>query len=321
MNNPMQLLALAAVAGMCSCHSTTSSQESHMVDGARYDAWLLGRAQDGGVPHLGCERPCCVEARAQGHVEYPCSLGIHDRLTGSLLLIEATPAVEPQIAMLHTLAGVSGRGRQPVDGVLITHAHIGHYTGLMQFGEEVAATDHIPLHVTPRMASFLQENDPWAQVIEYGQVDVRPVEPGQSCEPLEGLRVEFIEVPHREEHSDTVAFKVHGPARTLLWVPDVDQWGRHEGLLAQLLEGVDVAYVDATFYDGSELPGRDLSRIPHPLMVETMAMWADQAEANPGVIRFIHMNHTNPVLRDAALRSQIEAKGFGIGQVGEVQPL
>jgi len=317
----MRWLVLASMAGLSGCQSTPSGQEARMVEGARYDAWLLGRAQDGGLPHLGCERPCCAEARASGHVEHPCALGIKDRQTGELLLIEATPAVEPQIAMFHQLAGASGRGRSPVDGVLITHAHIGHYTGLMQFGEEVAATDHVPLHVTPRMADFLRSNDPWAQVIEYGQVDVREVQPGASCEPLDGLKVEFIAVPHREEHSDTVAFKVHGPQRTLLWVPDVDQWGRHDGLLAELLEGVDVAYVDATFYDGSELPGRDLSRIPHPLMIETMAMCEDEAAARPGVVRFIHLNHTNPALHDPALRAEIESKGFAIGEVGEKQPL
>ncbi|MCH2142184.1 MAG: MBL fold metallo-hydrolase [Phycisphaerales bacterium] len=315
------LAAVWMVVGFGGCTSMPPTQETNVVEGARYDAWLLGRVQDGGLPHLGCERPCCEQARASGHVEYPCALGIRDRETGTLLLIEATPAVEPQIAMLHDLAGASGRGRTPVDGVLITHAHIGHYTGLMQFGEEVAATKNVPLHITPRMAEFLRSNDPWAQVIEYGQVDVREVAPGHTCEPLEGLRVEFIEVPHREEHSDTVAFKVHGPARTLLWVPDVDQWGRHDGLLPKLLEGVDVAYVDATFYDGSELPGRDLSRIPHPFMVETMQMWEAQAADRPGVMRFIHMNHTNPVLHDQDLREQVESRGFRIAEVGEHQAL
>jgi len=167
------------------------------------------------------------------------------------------------------------------------------------------------------MANFLRDNDPWAQVIEYGQVDVREVMPGQCCEPLDGLRVEFIAVPHRDEHSDTMAFKVHGPERTLLWVPDVDQWGRHEGLLDTLMDGVDVAYVDATFYDRSELPGRDLTRIPHPFMVDTMQCWADQAMARPGVMRFLHMNHTNPVLHDAALREAVEARGFVIAQIGQ----
>jgi pyrroloquinoline quinone biosynthesis protein B len=254
-------------------------------------------------------------------VEYPCSLGIRDRETGKLLLIEATPAVTAQIAMLHTLADASQRGHRPVDGVLITHAHIGHYTGLMQFGEEVAAADHLPLHITPRMAAFARGNQPWSQVIQYGQVDVHEVMPGHCCEPLEGLRVEFITVPHRDEHSDTMAFKVHGPARTLLWVPDVDQWGRHDGLLDTLMDGVDVAYVDATFYDGSELPGRDLTRIPHPFMVDTMQRWAGEAMVRPGVMRFIHMNHTNPVLYDAALCEDIESRGFGVAHMGEHQSL
>lgn len=287
----------------------------------RYDVWLLGRAQDGGLPHLGCEKPCCTEARVAGRVEYPCSLGVRDRVTGALLLIEATPAIEPQIASLHAQAGVHGRGRRPVDAVMLTHAHIGHYAGLMQFGEEVANTDHLPVHCTPRMAAFLRGNAPWSQVVEFGQVDLHELAMNErgvaQCEPIAGLRVEAIVVPHRDEHSDTVAFRLQGPHQTLLWVPDVDRWGAHEGLLARLLAGVDVAYVDATFYDGGELPGRDLSRIPHPLMTETMALWADEAMRKPGVVRFLHFNHTNPALHEAKLAAEIEAKGFRIANVGE----
>ncbi len=288
-----------------------------MRDESRYDVWLLGRSQDGGLPHVGCMQACCAEARKTGRREYPCALGVHDRVSGALALIEATPAVEPQLAMLHALAGVSGCVRRPVEAVLITHAHIGHYAGLVQFGEEVAATDHLPLFVTPRMADFLRANQPWAQLVTYGQVDVHEVDPGKSCEPIPGLEVDFIAVPHRDEHSDTVAFKLRGPERTLLWAPDVDQWGRHDGLLADLLDDVDVAYVDATFYDGRELSGRDLDGIPHPLIVETMDAWADQAAARPGVIRFIHMNHTNPALHDSAIVEKIERAGFCVASMGE----
>ena len=85
---------------------------------------VLGVAQDGGLPHVGCDGPCCANARASGRVELPSCLGLVDRRGDGpprLLLIEATPRIEAQLALLHELAGVRGRGRAPVDAVLVTH--------------------------------------------------------------------------------------------------------------------------------------------------------------------------------------------------------
>ncbi len=279
---------------------------------ARFDVWVLGRAQDGGLPHLGCDRCCCAQARAEGRVEFPSALGICDRATGRLVLIEATPAIEPQIALLHSLSGQRGRGRAPVDAVLISHAHVGHYAGLIHFGEEIADTCRLPLYVSPRLSNFLKRHAPWSQAIEYGQLSVHEVPPGSSCEPIDGLSVEFIPVPHRDELSDTMAFKIRGPARTMLWVPDVDQWGRHPDLKDRLLAGVDVAFVDGTFLDEQSTGSRDYDRIPHPLMSETMEVLSDVSARRPGAIQFIHLNHTNPALRDPEVIADIESRGFGV---------
>jgi pyrroloquinoline quinone biosynthesis protein B len=309
------LLVMFVITG---CVSTQEHPVVNDLDQARFDVFVLGRAQDGGVPHVGCEKPCCTAARAAGQVETPACLGIHDTVTGRLVLIEATPGIERQLSDLWELAGVSGRGRQPVDAVLVTHAHIGHYTGLMHFGREVAGTRSLPLFVTPRMATFLQENGPWSELVDGEFVDLQIITPtppgttGDPFSPIDGLTVEAIAVPHRDEFSDTVAFRITGPARTLLFCPDIDRWGAHDGLLESLLEGVDVAYLDATFYDGSELPGRDLTKIPHPLMTDTMARLSDEAAANPGAIRFIHLNHTNPALHDSGLQREIKSRGFDV---------
>ena len=82
--------------------------------------------------------------------------------------------------------------------------------------------------------------------------------------------------------------------------------------------GEDIAYLDATFYDGRELPGRDLSQIPHPPMIDTMKRLAGRAKQRPGTIRFIHLNHTNPALFDRAIRADVERRGFRIAEQGEV---
>ena len=85
----------------------------------------------------------------------------------------------------------------------------------------------------------------------------------------------------------------------------------------RLVEGVDVAYLDATFYDGRELPGRDLSKVRHPFMIDTMQRLESQASERPGRFRFIHLNHTNPALHDEELRQSISARGFRIAAQGE----
>lgn len=284
---------------------------------AGIELFVLGIAQDGGVPHFGCNRPCCAAARARGEVLHPACLGLVHRPGGELLLVEATPRVEEQVAMLHRLAGTADRGRRPVDAVLLTHAHIGHYLGLAQFGREVAATAALPTWCSPRMAAFLRGNGPWRQLVELRQLELREVADGGTCSPLPGLTVRAHAVPHRDEYSDTLAFVLQGPRRRVLFVPDVDAWERAPGLLERLLDGVDVAYVDGTFFDGSELPERQLAEIRHPLMTDTMARLQAFAAARPGAVRFLHCNHTNPVLRDPALRARLAAAGFAVAVEGE----
>ena len=303
-------LILALVLGVPSARGETGSEP-------RFESVVLGIAQDGGLPHLGCEKNCCTEARVSGRVEHPACLGVRDLATGQLLLLDATPAVEAQVARLHHDFGVSGRGRRPLDAILLTHAHIGHYLGLAQLGREVMAAESLAVHVSPRMAGFLRENGPWDQLVSLGQIVLHEHPAETAFEPWPGLSVIPIAVPHRDEYSDTMAYKLLGPAGAVLFVPDVDGWDRHPGLLERLLEGVTVAYVDATFYDGSELPGRDLTKIPHPMMTRTMDLLADRVRREPGSVRFIHLNHTNPALTDPSVAAEVVRRGFAIAVAGE----
>jgi pyrroloquinoline quinone biosynthesis protein B len=281
------------------------------------ELFVLGIAQDGGLPHFGCERPCCESARASGRTLFPACLGVADHRCGKLLLVEATPRVEEQVALLHRLAGASGRGRQPVDAVLVTHAHVGHYLGLAFFGREVASTKSLPVHCSPRLAQFLGAHGPWRQLVALQQIELHEFTVGAPFSPWPGLTVLALAVPHRDEYSDTMAYVLQGPARRVLFVPDVDAWEREPGLLHRLLDGVDVAYLDGTFYDGSELPERNLAEIRHPLMVRTMELLAEVAAARPGAIRFLHCNHTNPVLHDPALVRRLVERGFALAEPGE----
>ena len=302
-------------------HLNLEELDKMLAIDSRFHCYVLGRAQDGGLPHLGCEKSCCAEARKSGKKEYPACLGIHDTKTGTLLLIEATPAIESQVALLHQLTGAHDRGRKPIDALLLTHAHIGHYAGLIHLGREVASTKALPTFVTTRMSEFLTQNAPWSQLVSLNQIDLQVLSEtdrlATTFSPIEGLEVEAFKVPHRDEFSDTVAFKIHGPHQTVLFVPDVDRWDGHEKLLQRLLVDVDVAYIDATFYDGRELPGRDMANIPHPMMIDTMARLSQFALEHNGAIRFIHLNHTNPAFSDHAIQKDIRKRGFRIAKQGE----
>ena len=280
------------------CHGSDLRQDRSGIE-----LIVLGIAQDGGVPHLGCQKDCCISARRDGTRLGPSCLAVVDHRSGATLLVEATPAIEEQLSLLREITGLGNKGRRAIDSLLLTHAHIGHYTGLIQFGREVASTDAIDVYCTERMGSFLEQNGPWSQLIELKQIVVTKVEHGILTEVMPGVKVRAISVKHRDEFSDTVAWRIEGPNKTVLFCPDIDRW---EGeTLEKLIEEVDICYLDATFYDGRELPGRDLSEIPHPPMVVTMEILQESALREPGRFRFIHLNPTTVIQRTFRGSSQL----------------
>jgi len=281
-------------------------------------AIVLGIAQDGGIPHIGCRQPLCVSARRDpSRRQRVASLGLVDDASGERFMIDATPDLPAQLESLN-----QGRARinhrRPVDGILLTHAHVGHYTGLMYLGREALGADHVAVLATPRMAAFLRGNQPWAQLLALGQIDLREVEPGREFQ-LGRFRVTPLPVPHRDELSDTVGFRVRGPSRTILYIPDVDKWERWDRKVADEVAAADTAFLDGTFEDAAEIPGRTLADIPHPLIGETMALLA--APALRGRVRFIHLNHTNRLLWDGHAARSLQVRGFRVARDGDVFPL
>jgi pyrroloquinoline quinone biosynthesis protein B len=283
-----------------------------MQDGTDLRIIVLGIMQDGGLPHLGCSKPCCTEARRSGRIETQACLGVVHAPSGQTLLIDATPAIESQVAMLRECSG-SSKTKNPVDAIALTHAHMGHYTGLMHLGREGAQASNLPVLCTQAMATFLGANQPWANLIASGTLDLQPF--ADDAAPLPDMRLTQVQVRHRNEFADTVAYRLQGAHQTVLFCPDIDQW---DDTLESMLDGVDVAFLDGTFYDDDELEGRSMQDIPHPRMVHTMDRLQSLAAERPGRIRFIHFNHTNPVLHDQSLQQTIEARGFALARTGDV---
>jgi pyrroloquinoline quinone biosynthesis protein B len=254
--------------------------------GDESSAWelvVLGIAQDGGMPHPGCTKPPCVDVRAgRRRAEKVSCVGLVNRETGAAYMIDATPDFPAQ---LHALTG----GRPP-DGILLTHAHIGHYTGLMYLGKEAMAARAVPVYGTGRMIGFLRDNAPWSALVADGRVEPRELTPDRAVELPGGLRVTPMLVPHRDEFSDTIGFLIEGPRSRVLFIPDIDKWERWNRSLRELAGQVDVLLLDGTFSSLGELPGRSIEEVRHPLMSETRQL----VTGTNATLWFIHLNHSNP---------------------------
>ncbi len=78
-------------------------------------------------------------------------------------------------------------------------------------------------------------------------------------------------------------------------------------------------FLDATFYSGAEMNFRDISEIPHPFIIETMALFKDQPKSEKNKIVFIHLNHTNPALDPLSqATNKIEKNGFQVARINQV---
>ncbi len=283
------------------------------------DPWLvvLGTVQDGGAPQAGCTRDCCADPEIRRHVA---CLGIVDPMTSQRWIIDATPDFADQLRLLDRIAPANGNasGSAGLAGILLTHAHIGHYTGLMHLGHEVMGASGVPVWAMPRMKAFLSSNGPWDQLVAFGNISLMELQAGEPVRLNRRLAVTPILVPHRDEYSETVGFRIDGPGRSALYVPDIDKWERWDRQVEDLLAEVDVAWLDGTFYADGELPDRSMAAISHPFIVESLRRFRALPAVQRDKVHFIHLNHTNTALRAGSkARAAIDAAGFHVAQRGQ----
>lgn len=284
------------------------------LDGARLV--VLGIAQDGGVPQAGTTDEKAWEPAARRLVT---SLALIDPAGGKRYLFEASPDFPTQLHLLDRLAPTAAR--PGLDGIFLTHAHVGHYLGLAHLGREVMGAKQVPVWAMPRMGEFLRSNGPWSQLIELGNIELHPLAADRPVGLGSGLSVTPILVPHRDEYSETVAFIIRGPRRSVLFLPDIDKWEKldQRGVrIEDLIASVDVAYLDGTFFADGEIPGRAMLDIPHPFIRESLARFADLPAAERAKVHFIHFNRTNPALDPSGPAAQeIRGAGFGLAVEGQ----
>ena len=278
---------------------------------------ILGVAQDAGYPQAGCAKDCCKRVlKDPAAKRMVASLALADPATHQWWLFDATPDITAQIQLFRSKTNAA----YPVlpSGIFLTHAHIGHYTGLMYLGREAMNTRSIPVYAMSRMTNFLLQNGPWNQLSSLNNIFLKPLMADSSVNLSTGITVTPFLVPHRDEFSETVGFTIQFQQRKLIYIPDIDKWNKFSRDINQLVKESAVALLDGTFYTDGEVAGRAMNEIPHPFIEESILQFSTLAEADKKKIHFIHLNHTNPLLDKRSVPfTELRKKNFSVAEEGE----
>lgn len=275
---------------------------------------VLGTLQDGGSPHLGCEKDCCKTIDPNKKVV---SLGLIDPASGKRFLFEATSDIASQLRILNQ--SVPNKKSFAPDGIFLTHAHIGHYAGMMFLGREAMNSKDVPVYAMPKMKMFLENNGPWSQLVTLNNIRIHTLAEDKWENIASRLKVKPILVPHRDEFSETVGYIIEGPHKKILFIPDIDKWEKWRTDIVTLIKEVDHALIDGTFFSAAEVGNRNIAEIPHPLVQESMQLFASLPAKEKEKVIFIHFNHTNPLLNEDSKEARlVKSKGFRIADVNQM---
>jgi len=275
---------------------------------------ILGIAQDAGFPQTDCEKEHCQQYwEGSAEKRHVVSLGLTDKATGQNWLFEATPDFTTQLQKLKTTSSIDD-----LSGIFLTHAHIGHYTGLMHLGHEVMGASNMPVFAMPRMQSYLQANGPWSQLVNMNNISLQEMKADSTIPLTPNLSVTPFIVPHRDEYSETVGYRIESQTKKVLFIPDINKWHIWEKDIIKEIAAVELALLDGTFYDAEELPGRDMSEIPHPYVEESIKLFNNLPASEKSKIMFIHFNHTNPLILESPERREVENLGFRVASEGQI---
>jgi len=309
-----QLLSASLVMFFCSC--AIGKEKDQLA--AQPFIYVLGVAQDGGYPQAGCLKECCLGPKNRPELRrWVSSIAIIDNTNNRCWIFDATPDFRQQLQMINEVT--SSENPVNISGVFLTHAHIGHYTGLAHLGLEVMGANKIPVYAMPRMMNFLTDNGPWSQLVTKENIIIESLQDGVIININDKIKITPFLVPHRDEYSETVGFNISGPNKSVLFIPDIDKWDLWQKDIVAEVERNDYLFLDGTFFDGTELPGRNMSQIPHPFVVESMRLFANLSIEGKQKIHFIHFNHTNPLYQTGSkARKVLNNAGFQVAKQGQI---
>lgn len=285
--------------------------------------YVLGIAQDGSYPQVGCKKQCCgkawtneVSTSGESIKRYVVSLTIIDPESGDRWIIDATPDFKEQLKMMDR--HFPPKDKYGISGIFLTHGHIGHYTGLMQLGREVMGTQNIPVYGMPRMCDYLKTNGPWSQLVNLKNIDLKLLSADSAIQLNSRISITPFLVPHRDEYTETVGYIIQGPTYSVVFIPDIDKWEKWDRNIEDYIQKCDYAFLDGTFYNAEEIPGRNMKDIPHPFVQESMERFKSLPEQEKKKVYFIHFNHTNPLINLSDASSEVISNGFNIATQGMI---
>lgn len=282
---------------------------------------VLGIAQDAGYPQIGCNKDCCKKAWMNPSLKkFPTSLALVDPANKKWWLFEATPDIKDQLQLFRSITD-SAYNFLP-DGIFLTHGHIGHYTGLMQLGREAMNSNNVPVYTMPRMKNYLITNGPWSQLVSLQNILLQDMVADSIISLTNNISISPFLVPHRDEFTETVGFSIKSGDFKTVFIPDIDKWNKFDRNIVEIIKQSSLALLDGTFYKDGELPGRAMNEIPHPFIEESILLFDTLPADDKKKIRFIHFNHTNPLLNESSDESrQTRLKGFTLIRQGEILDL
>lgn len=296
---------------------------------------ILGSAAGGGFPQWNCACRNCTDVRSG----VP---GLKPRSQSSLAvsadgrnwcLLNASPDLRAQIAPHEALSPGADEGSRasPLKSVVLTNADVDHVAGLLNLREGQ------PFHLygSARVLGAVAAN-PIFNVLKDGIVTRVPVANGEIFEPAgcPGLAVELFTVPGKialyletpgadfgSDEGDVVGLTLtdKSTGRYVCYVPGcaaVDE------RLLQRFTGASALLFDGTLYTDDEMIAQGLSektgrRMGHLSISGADGTIAKLARLDAGRRIFIHINNSNPVLReDSAERRATEAAGWEIAEDG-----
>ncbi|MGW8121425.1 MBL fold metallo-hydrolase [Roseivirga echinicomitans] len=277
---------------------------------------ILGVAQDAGYPQAGQKQEWELIKERAARPKNAVALGLVDPTTKQRWIFEATPDFKLQLQMLDD---VSETNNYPLDGIFLTHAHIGHYTGLIHLGREVMGTSGVPVYTMPKMKMFLEENGPWSQLVELKNIEIKLQQDSTTIKLNNNISVTPFTVPHRDEFSETVGYQIQVKDKSIIFIPDIDKWSKWNQDIIEVIQKSDITFLDASFFKNGEIPGRDMSEIPHPFVEESLALFGKLSVDDKAKVHFIHFNHTNPMnFSDSDESKLVRVKGFNIAYEGQI---
>ncbi len=273
---------------------------------------VLGTIQDGGFPQIDCNKACCQNQWLKPKKKFVSSIAVVDESEKKQWIIDASPEIKFQTKLLKEKTNI-----KDIEGIFLTHAHIGHYTGLMYYGNEAAGSRDLKVYAMSKMKKFLENNGPWNNLLKQRNIKLIKLSKNNTINISANLKIKPFLVPHREDYSETVGFKIATSKKELIYIPDIDNWEKWDISITELIKNIDFALVDGTFFSEREIE-RDISLIPHPLVKDSLKLFSNLKAKERNKIIFTHFNHTNPLIdENSKEHEEVLSKGFRIAKEGD----